>query len=179
MLGANEFVVRGIEASPARARNVDLRPGVGRTVLALAHLDVASDKSRRKTPMPGSLHHEHGIVAARSTAQCERLAGELNTRVIAGVVSESFVDARIQLVQEVGGVDELAGAIEVQEPLLHRRAVVRITWDTVWDDFHLLVRGILERVGLSERVDDAIDRFYLRKFSAPCAHLVEFASTFG
>src|SRR5208283_2937292 len=23
------------------------------------------------------------------------------------------------------------------------------------------------------------DRFYLRKFSAPCAHLVEFASTFG
>ena len=53
---------------------------------------------------------------------------------------------------------------------MHRRAVVRITWDTVWDDFHLLIRGILERVGLSERVDDAIDRSIIVKVDV---HLTE------
>src|SRR5271165_5436863 len=35
-----------------------------------------------------------------------------------------------------------------------------------------------DRGSLVERQGEAV-RFYLRKFSAPCAHLVEFASTFG
>jgi len=77
MLEANEFVVSGIEAAPARAGKVDLGPGVGGAVLAFPHLDVARDKSRAKAQMPGSLHHEHRVVAAGSGAPRERLAGEL------------------------------------------------------------------------------------------------------
>src|SRR5271157_296610 len=179
MLGAGEFVVRGIVAPPARAGNVDLGPGVGGTVLARAHLDVAGDKSRSKTPMPGSLHHEHGIVAARSGAQSERLAGKLDSGIMAGVVSESFVDAGVQLVQELGGVDEPAGAVKVQEPSLQGRAVVRITWETIWNDFHLLGRGVLEGIGLSERVDDAIDGRIIVKVDVHLTEETQFSRGLG
>src|SRR6266436_7471890 len=53
MLEPGEFVVSRIETSPARSGDVDLRPGMGGTVLAFAHHDIAGDKSRSKTQTPG------------------------------------------------------------------------------------------------------------------------------
>ena len=64
-------------------------------MLAFAHYDVACDKSRPKTPMPGGLHHEHRVVAAASGVPCECLAGELDTGLLASGILEGFVDARI------------------------------------------------------------------------------------
>ena len=91
MLGAGEFVIRGIEAAPARGGKVNFHPSMGGTVLAFARLYVADDNSRTEPPMPGSLHHEHRVVTAGPGTQRERLAGELNTGILAAGVFETFV----------------------------------------------------------------------------------------
>src|SRR5271167_1570508 len=88
MLGADGFVVGGIKAEPAPAGHIDFGPGVGGAVLAFTHLDIASDKSRPKTPMPRGFHHEHRIVSAGPGAQSERLAGKLDTGLLAANVFE-------------------------------------------------------------------------------------------
>ena len=53
---AREAIVRGIEATPACAGNIDFRPGVRCAVLALVHLNVARDEACPKPPLPRSLH---------------------------------------------------------------------------------------------------------------------------
>ncbi len=74
MLGANRFIVRGIEADPALAGDIDFGPRMRGAVLAFTHLNIASDKSRPKSPMPRRLHHEDRIVPAGSCPQKECLA---------------------------------------------------------------------------------------------------------
>ena len=88
VLIADAFVVRWIEAAPAHAGYVDLRPGVGGAVLPFTHLDIAGHKSRPKTPMPRGFHHEHRVVAAGPGAQSERLAGKLDSGLLATNVFE-------------------------------------------------------------------------------------------
>jgi hypothetical protein len=88
MLAANDLVIGRIKSVPARARNVDFRPSMRGTVLTFAHLDVASDESCPKPPMPRAFHHEHGEVAARSTTECKRFVRQLNARLLAPGIFE-------------------------------------------------------------------------------------------
>ena len=88
MLATNDFVVGRIKAVPTRARNVDFRPSMRGTVLTFAHLDVASDESRPEPPMPRAFHHEHREVAARSTAERQRLVRQLDSRLLASGILE-------------------------------------------------------------------------------------------
>src|SRR5262245_63110935 len=83
MLTASDLVVGWIKSVPARAGNVDFRPSMRGAVLTFAHLDVAGDESRPESPMPRVLHHEHGEVAARSTAECQRLVRQLDSGLLA------------------------------------------------------------------------------------------------
>src|SRR5258708_23474051 len=175
MLGAGEFVIRGIEAAPARAGDVNLRPSVGGTVLTFAHLYVAGDKSRTKPPMPGSLHHQHRVVPAGSSTQGERLAGELDTGILAAGGFEGFVNARVQLVQEVERINELGGAAKVEKPILHDRTVVRIAGQTGGDELHLLIRIVLERVRTGTGFDETIDGIIIVKINIDLAEKTQFS----
>src|SRR6516164_9755995 len=88
MLAANDLVVSRIKSVPARAGNVDFRPSMRGTVLAFAHLDVASDESRPEPPMPRAFHHEHREVAARSTTERQRLVRQLDSGFLAPGIFE-------------------------------------------------------------------------------------------
>src|SRR6516225_3032206 len=91
MLETGEFVVSRVETSPTRSGDVNLRPGMSGPVLAFAHHNIAGDKSRPKTQMPGGLHHEHRIVAAGSGSQRDCLTRKLHARFFAPGVFERFV----------------------------------------------------------------------------------------
>ncbi len=179
MLEAGAFVVRGIEAAPALAGHVDLRPGVRGAVLAFTHSDVAGDKSRSETPMSRGFHHEDRVVAAGSGAQSERPAGELDAGFLAANVLEGFIDMRVQLVQEFGGVNQLAWPVKVQQPLLQGRAVMRIAGKAVLDDLHLLVCIVLERIGIGAGVDEAFDGFIIVKVDIHLTQETQFPPGLG
>ena len=179
MLGTGEFVIRGIEASPARAGKVNLRLSMGGTVLAFAHLDVAGDKSRTEPPMSGSLHHEHRVVAAGSGTQGERLAGELDTGILAAGVFEAFVNVGVELVQKFEGVDDLSRTVKAQEPILDDGTIVRIAGQTVGDKFHLLTRVVLERVRTRIGFDKAIDGIIIVKINIDLAEETQFPGGLG
>src|SRR5271157_1806571 len=170
MLGADGLVVSGIKAEPTPAGDIDFGPGVGGAVLAFTHLDIASDKSCPKTPMARGFHHEHRIISTGPGTQKERLAGKLDPGLLAANVFEGFVDLRIQLVQEFGSPNELAGPVKVQEPLLHGRAIMRIAGETVLDDLHLLVCSVLEWIGIGAGVDEAFDWFIIVKVHINLTH---------
>ena len=109
MLGAGELVIRRIEPAPARTGEVNLRPSVGGSVLAYAHLYIAGNKSRTKPPMPGSLHHEHREISAGAGPQSNGLTRKLNTRFLPPNVLERLEDSRIQPVEQFESVNELPG----------------------------------------------------------------------
>ena len=152
MFGPGKFMVGGIEAAPTRPWNIDLRPGMRGTVLALAHLDIPGDKSGPKTQVPDGLHHEDREIAARPRPQNNRLTGKLDTGFLSSDVFEGFEDLCVQLVQQVEGVDELTGGIEFGQPLLQAWTLIRIAGQTIGDEFDLLVGGVLERIGAGRRL---------------------------
>src|ERR1700735_5310169 len=88
MLVAGKLVVCRVEPAPACARNIDFRPGVRGTVLALCHLDIAGDKSRAKSPMPCGLHHEYRKIPARTARTHERVAWQLHAHIVAVCVGK-------------------------------------------------------------------------------------------
>src|SRR5262245_65844032 len=88
MLAANDLVIGRIKSVPARARNVAFRPSMCGTVLTFAHLDVASDESCPKPPMPRAFPHERREVAARSTTACKRFARQLDAGLLARGIFE-------------------------------------------------------------------------------------------
>src|SRR5262245_60104089 len=157
VLGAGALVVGRIEAVPARPGEIHLRPGVGGAVLSLAHLDVPGDEARAEAPVARGFHHEHRVVPAGSTAELERLVRQLHAGVVARNVTERLVDVRVQRVQQVEGVDDLAGTVQIGEPLLEGRAVVRVAGKSERHELDLLDRGILERERSRGGVDEALD----------------------
>ena len=54
--------------------------------------------------------------------------------------------------------DDLAGTIEIVEPLLQGRGVVGIAGEAVRNQLHLLVRRVVEREQARRRLDEAFDR---------------------
>src|SRR5215470_7705847 len=88
MLAATDLVVGRIKSVPARGGNVDFRPSMRGAVLTFAHLDVASDESCPKPPMPRAFHHEHREVAARSTTEHQRLVRQLDSGFLAPGIFE-------------------------------------------------------------------------------------------
>src|SRR5262249_49672326 len=106
--------------------NVDFRPSMRGAVLTFAHLDVAGDESRPEPPMPRALHHEHREVAARSSTEHQRLVRQLDSGFLAPGIFERLMDVSIELVQKIEGANDLSGAVEVMQPILQLRTIVRI-----------------------------------------------------
>lgn len=157
VLTVGEFVVGGVEAVPACAGEVDFGPGVGGAVLAGGHLDVAGDEAGAEAPVAGGFHHEDGIVAAGAGAEGEGFVGELDAGVVALGVFEGFVDVGVEVGKEVEGVDDLAGAVEGEQPVVDGRAVVGVAGEAVGDEGDLLIGRILEGEGAGGRVYQAFD----------------------
>src|SRR5271163_4426717 len=107
MFAADELVVRGIEAAPAGAGDVDLGPGVSGAMLAFGHLDITGDKSRAESPIPRCFHHEHREVAAGPAAARECLVRRLNAKRVTRIILERPVNLTVEIVQEIERVDEL------------------------------------------------------------------------
>src|SRR5262249_6032954 len=131
-LTASDLVGR-IKSVPARAGNVDFRPSMRGAVLTFAHLDVAGDESRPEPPMPRALHHEHREVAARSSTEHQRLVRQLDSGFLAPGIFERLMDVSIELVQKIEGANDLSGAVEVMQPILQLRTIVRIAGKAVHD----------------------------------------------
>jgi hypothetical protein len=163
MLGADGFVVRGVKAEPAPAGDIDFGPGVSRTVLAFTHLDIPSDKSGPKPPVARGFHHEHRKIPARPSTQKKRPARKLDTGLLAANVFERLVNMRIQVAQEFRRLNELTWPVEIQEPVLHGRAVMGIAGETVLDDLNLLVGPVLERIAIGAGVDEACEGLIIVK----------------
>src|SRR5262249_7781949 len=133
------------------------RPSMRGTVLTFAHLDVASDESCPEPPMPRAFHHEHREAAARSTTEHQRLVRQLDSGLLAPGIFERLMDVSIEAVQKVESADDLSGAVEVMQPVLQLRAIVRIAGKAIRYQFHLLFRQILERKLSGSRLDEAFD----------------------
>src|SRR5262247_418833 len=67
------------------------------------------------------------------------------------------MDVSIELVKKIEGAEDLSGAVEVMQPVLQLRAIVRIAGKAVHDQLHLLFRQILKRVFASSWLDQAFD----------------------
>ena len=67
------------------------------------------------------------------------------------------MDVTIELVQKIEGVDDLSGPVEVMQPILQLRTIVRIAGKAVHDQLHLLFWQILERELAGVWLDQALD----------------------
>ncbi len=111
----------GIEPNPARARHVDLRPGVqvgeilGRTFRPFerAHVrpqlnEVARHEPRRESDVTQDLHQQPCAVATRAGACRKRLLRRLHADFHADQVADIAVQALIELHQEIDDVLAMA-----------------------------------------------------------------------
>src|SRR5262249_59634252 len=94
----------------------------------------------------------------RSTAECQRLVRQLDSGLLAPGIFECLIDVSIELVQKIEGANYLSGAVEVMQPILQLRAIVRIAGKAVHDQLHLFFRQILEREFAGGWLDQAFDR---------------------
>ena len=125
---AGQQARRGIEPDPARARQVDLAPGVqvGEVDLAAAgpverlhvglELDqVARHEARRQAQVAQRLHQQPAAVAARAGAQLQRLLRRLHAGLHADQVADVALQALVDGHQEVDRA--LLGAVHRGEEL--------------------------------------------------------------
>ena len=98
----------GVEADPARARDIGFRPGVeigeidlgperaaGRIDIGLELEQVAGDEARGEAELAEHLHQQPGAVAARAGAQGERGVGPLHARLHADDIGDLGRDLRV------------------------------------------------------------------------------------
>ena len=133
MAFAGQQARRRIEADPARARQVDLAPGmeIGEVVarpfgslerLLVGHeLDqVARGKARGETEMAQDGDQQPAGVAARALGERQRLLAVLHARLQAHDVADLLLQPRIEADQEVDG--RLLAAIDLGQPRREQRS---------------------------------------------------------
>ena len=110
-----------IESDPARARQIDLGPGMQigkiefRACRAIERFhvrpqlnEIAGDEARRQADLAQDLHQEPGRVAAGAGAGGERFLGRLHARLHADQIADQVLQALIELDQKIDGVARLA-----------------------------------------------------------------------
>ena len=127
-----------------------------------------------KSPMPGRLHHQHREIPARAALAIERIAGQLHARLLAMSVLERAMNAGIQLLQKLEGADDLPRPVQLAEPLVELRPVIRIARQSELDQLHLLFRGILERKETGIRIDQPVDRIVIAQIDVHFARHDQF-----
>jgi hypothetical protein len=126
-----------VQADPARARQVDLAPGVqvGEVALgarrAVERLDVgleldqvARHEARRQAAVPQQLHQQPAAVAARTRRRPQRLLGRLHARLHADQVADLALQALVELDQEVDRALRLLALDRAQQLREQRRRLV-------------------------------------------------------
>ncbi len=111
----------------------------------------------RRIPVPSGLHHQHCEITAGSAAEPERVVRQLNPERLAGVVLERPVDVRVEIVQQIERVDDLAGGIKFTQPCEKSRAVIRIAGQAICHEIDMLFRLVLEWEGAGIGSDTPFD----------------------
>jgi hypothetical protein len=73
------------------------------------------------------------------------------------------MDVGVQLAEEIESLDHVAGVVQLAQPFLQLRPVVRIAGKAVLDQFHLLFGGILEWKEAGGRLDETFDGVVVAK----------------
>ncbi len=156
-----------IEADPARARKIDLDPGVqigevvvgaGRPVerdeVGLQLDEIAGDESRRKAQVAQDLHQEPARIAAGAEGAPERLLRALHARLHADDILDLVRQATVEVDHEIDGalrrpVDSIEKRLQVRTRRLGR---------TVDDEVGPQILAIFERPDLSAFLDEEVER---------------------
>ena len=155
-----------VESDPARARHIDLGPGmqVGEILLrprwSVERLDVrrqlhqiARDETRRQPQMAQDLHQQPAGVAAGTEPFFERLLTTLHARFHPDHIADVLLQPLVEIDQEI---DRLAlGAVDARQPLAQQRAVVGDL--QIGRQLLAQIRRILERIVIGRLLQEEIE----------------------
>ena len=119
--GADDAVGR-IELDPARARQIDLHPGMRRAAADIAmravagNEEIAGDETRGDAEPPQRLDHEQRIVAAGAGPGLQRIERMLGALLVALAIGEGFADAMGHAAENVEGRRRPVGVEEIPAP---------------------------------------------------------------
>ena len=155
-----------VEADPAGARKIDLRPGVKvgeiavrarrpvqRDEIRLELNQIAGDEASGKAKMAKDLHHEPARIAARARAALESLLRALHPRLHANEVFDLLGKVAIEVDHEVHGA--LRRTVDSVEPSLQPRS--RRVGRSVDDQVRPQVLSVLERPDFRAFFDEEIE----------------------
>src|ERR1700733_11443258 len=99
--------VGGIELDPARARQIDLYPGMRRTAAEITpvrgHEQIAGDKARGDAEPPQRLDHQQRIIAAGARTGLQRIERMLGAVLMALAVGKGIADSVGHLAENLEG----------------------------------------------------------------------------
>ena len=118
----------GIEALPARAGQINFRPGMGGSAARFGRLalHVAADEPRGQSPAAAGLQQQRGEIAAGAAVFLQRFRRGLHARFIAPLVLKGLIDVRVHILQQGDGFDLVARLPELAQPFPQRGGVLRI-----------------------------------------------------
>src|SRR5580693_5451716 len=97
--------VGGIELDPARARQIDLNPGMRRTAAEITsvrgHEQITRHETRGDAEPPQRLDHQQRIIAAGARAGLQRIERMLGAVLVALAVGKGVADAMGHLAEYV------------------------------------------------------------------------------
>jgi len=109
----------GVEIDPTDTRQIDLRPGMGRstscTVRGLfqigePHSEISGSEPRGETQGASRLDHQHGKIAATAMAEFEGLAGRLDALRFPPTVKDALIYAEGKPGQKFESAGKILGA---------------------------------------------------------------------
>src|ERR1700722_16308833 len=129
---ADEFFIaddasRRIEVDPARARNIDLDPGVGIAaggtivVIIIGQMQISGHEASSDAAGAQRRYHEHGKVTTTAAAEIERADGRLDTLLVPRDVLEGPLDGPRHVAEQLVRVGRAVFAEERSAPAIDRR----------------------------------------------------------
>jgi hypothetical protein len=149
-----DATTRGVEIDPAGARQIDLRPGMGRPASGAARglgriverdREIAGRKSRGETERTRPLDHQHGKIAAAAVSKPERLYRLLDSLGFPPSVEEAMVDASGEPGEKLESADRPTRGQELMSPAANLVFPIGLTaFDAVSEVGHL-VSAVVDR----------------------------------
>src|ERR1700722_4688779 len=107
-----------IEIAPARARQIDLRPGMGRAAAAAVagHENITADETRGQAKRADYIHYQQGEIAATTAPAPQHLVWVLHVFRSAAFVDEAILDGVFHAPQQLHRVGGFSRFEELQSP---------------------------------------------------------------
>src|SRR6202012_3193756 len=121
-IASTDNAVSWIELDPARARQIDLHPCMGRTAPDIAlpapglYEHIAPDETRGTAEPPQRFDHKKRIVAAASRARLQCIERMLGALLVPPPIGEALTDAMGHAAQDIEGRRWPLGVEELPRP---------------------------------------------------------------